>query len=658
MLKSHTSRGRLRRATVGLAALAVPVGFVGLAGAPANAFAPNPGGAEVFHEAENITGVTSNAIQNGAWGHEGGSHDLGTVFSLGADNGTGTVDDTTTAAVLAKIGPDATIDNLRVAFVVTSADGSAEQPTVTTGEAAGQAFTWFAPFGVGTTLRGNNSTSDNVGTLSTQAQYSAWFAAGQHPQNYDDNLVAHDGDLPGNPVSTAPLGTSILNTWADGTHISEVLYVSDGLNAQNEDTVKVGPGGKAEVAWQELVVHKLPADHSQDPTTGFNDNYDAVRTSALYTDVTFGEQTTATHTTVSADKTSPQDTGTSVTFTAHVAADSGTASGSVEFFDGVNDLGAGTPAGAGEWTFTTDSLPVGDHSIIAKFTGDSGFGDSDNSGSPFPFHINGVATPTTTAITVDPGTATAFAPVMLSATVTPHAAGSVNFHEGAHNLGTATVDTSTGIASVTVSTLGAGAHTVEADFTPADPGSFGASQDTSLPFTLAANTSGSTDSQTIQAEIAPGTIVISTPYGPANPLDVGVLALNSSATQYSGSAEFDGIDITDSRAGDLPWTATAFAHDLSDGGPNTINGQNVGLTGLTQIAGPSPTGVTFSDNPAADPAVAPGDPGTLGLGGTPHTFAHAALGLGAWQFKGTLTVHAPASTPAGTYTGTVDFTVS
>src|SRR5262249_27703589 len=153
-------------------------------------------------------------------------------------------------------------------------------------------------------------------------------------QVYDDNLVAHNGDIPGSPVAAAPLGSSILNTWGDGTHISEVLYVSAGLNASNEDTVKVGPGGKAEVAWQELVVHKLTADGSQNPVPGLPASYAAVRTSALYTDATFGAQTTPTSTTVTADKTSPQNTGTSITFTAHVTSGSGTPSGSAEFFDG------------------------------------------------------------------------------------------------------------------------------------------------------------------------------------------------------------------------------------------------------------------------------------------------------------------------------------
>jgi hypothetical protein len=247
MLKSSSPRRvRLRRATVGLAALAVPVGFVALAGAPANAFAPN-GGTEVINEDTNFTGILANGLVNGQWGHEGASKSGPTVFSMGLDGGTGTPDDSTIAAALAAIGPDATIDNLRVAFVLTSPghDGVNEQPSVSDGEAVGQAFTWFGDSGLGGKINGNNTTTDSGVTISTQSQFDAWFAAGQHPQFYDDQLKLHDGDIGGTPpVSTTPLGTSILNTWPDGTHVSEVFYVSAGLNGQNENTVKQGPGGR------------------------------------------------------------------------------------------------------------------------------------------------------------------------------------------------------------------------------------------------------------------------------------------------------------------------------------------------------------------------------------------------------------------------------
>ena len=65
--------------------------------------------------------------------------------------------------------------------------------------------------------------------------------------------------------------------------------------------------------------------------------------------------------------------GQSVTFTATVSdTNSAVPTGSVEFFDGSNDLGAGTPlGGSGQtatWTLATSTLFAGIHSISAVYT--------------------------------------------------------------------------------------------------------------------------------------------------------------------------------------------------------------------------------------------------------------------------------------------------
>jgi hypothetical protein len=170
-----------------------------------------------------------------------------------------------------------------------------------------------------------------------------------------------------------------------------------------------------------------------------------------------------------------------------------------------------------------------------------------------------------------------------------------------------------------------------------------------------------TDKQYIQATVPVGTLVINTPYDQAHPLDLGTLALSSDTTKFSGTATFDNIKVTDTRAGNLPWTISALASNLSDGAAHAnsvINAQNVGLTGLTSTLGTGFTGtVTPTDNIAAN-AVAPGDTGAAGLGGpTAHTVAHADHGLGTVTVKGTLTLNAPSSTEPGLFTGTITFTV-
>ncbi len=68
----------------------------------------------------------------------------------------------------------------------------------------------------------------------------------------------------------------------------------------------------------------------------------------------------------------PSTHGDSVTFTAHVHADSGpTPTGSVTFKDGSTTLGSGTVDSSGNATFSTSALAVGTHSITAAFGGNS-----------------------------------------------------------------------------------------------------------------------------------------------------------------------------------------------------------------------------------------------------------------------------------------------
>ncbi len=66
--------------------------------------------------------------------------------------------------------------------------------------------------------------------------------------------------------------------------------------------------------------------------------------------------------------------------------------------------------------------------------------------------------------------------------------------------------------------------------------------------------------------------------------------------------------------------------------------------------------MTTFDNAAALPAVAPGDTGTLGLGNAPHPILSSTHGPSDVDYHGTMTLNAPTTTPAGTYTGTVTFT--
>src|SRR5690348_14288724 len=278
MFSISTARRRVStKLLTGTAALALAATGLGLA-APAIATPSSP--VQAFVETGSFTADPVNAISAGWWGHEGAGRTGTSVFSLDGKGSAPSPTSTTLAAQLALIGPDATVNNLHVAFVLTSSDGSAEKPTVIAGETVGQAFQWFDASSVAHSLAGNPNSNDYVDALSTETSYNAWFNAGQPVYGFDDNLVAHDAALPGDPVSGAhAIGTSILNTWAAGAHISLVYYVSTANNANNEPIVTVGPDGHAETAWMPFTTVAMPSDHSRDPVgSTFAASYDTVRT--------------------------------------------------------------------------------------------------------------------------------------------------------------------------------------------------------------------------------------------------------------------------------------------------------------------------------------------------------------------------------------------
>jgi hypothetical protein len=235
----------------------------------------------------------------------------------------------------------------------------------------------------------------------------------------------------------------------------------------------------------------------------------------------------------------------------------------------------------------------------------------------------------------------------------------VNFADGSTAIGSAPV--SGGTATLTTSSLAQGSHTVTATFVPTDSTAFSGSSGTAPAFSLTAPTFAP-DAQTIKATVDAGTLVIFTPYTPTNPFDLGSLLLNAAGSQLSSTKVFSGIKVTDTRAGNLPWTVSASTTDFASG-PNIINGQNLGLTNLVidPVSGnalPGAAGnITLTNNPAASPAVAPADPGSLGLKNGPHTVVHANNGTGTISFHGDLTLNAPTSTVAGTYTATLTFTI-
>ncbi len=189
-------------------------------------------------------------------------------------------------------------------------------------------------------------------------------------------------------------------------------------------------------------------------------------------------------------------------------------------------------------------------------------------------------------------------------------------------------------------------------YTPTDAALFKPA--TSAPVTASyAGVATVPDEQTVIVTIPTGTLTIFTPYTPANPLNLGTASLSADGKSFSASALFDGVTITDTRAGNPGWAASLARADFVNATGDTIAAKLSGFENVAPryTAGNAIQSITVNDLPADSASFIAG----------PMSFAKAAPGAG----TGTVDVTAnfvlknvPTSTKAGLYTTTVTFTVN
>jgi len=155
---------------------------------------------------------------------------------------------------------------------------------------------------------------------------------------------------------------------------------------------------------------------------------------------------------------SSSELGSEVVFTATVAGNSPT--GSVQFRDGATNLGAAVPLVGGAATLRTGALAQGSHSITAVYSGD---GSNTTSTSSAIAHTVAGAIETTVTLASSGENSTLGGSVTFTATVTgTNPTGNVIFRDGATVIGTVALQN--GVATLTVSSLGAGQHVVTAEY--------------------------------------------------------------------------------------------------------------------------------------------------------------------------------------------------
>lgn len=151
-----------------------------------------------------------------------------------------------------------------------------------------------------------------------------------------------------------------------------------------------------------------------------------------------------------------------VTFTATVSGNGGMPTGTVTFTDGTTTLGTGTVSSKGVATYTLSSLPVGQHAIMATYSGDAD--DAGSGSSAMPLTVAAFATQTQLAAsgtTIDTDQQLTLLTTTSSASGKP-ATGTLTFVSGGTTLGSAPLGDN-GTGTLTVS-LKAGSYSIVAQY--------------------------------------------------------------------------------------------------------------------------------------------------------------------------------------------------
>jgi hypothetical protein len=367
-----------------------------------------------------------------------------------------------------------------------------------------------------------------------------------------------DADAPVSAVTALPMTlaetgatTPFTVNWSGTDNGSGILYYD----------IYVSDNGAAYSLWQSQVgatsaVYSGQTGHTYSfysLATDSAGNMEAAKTSA---DTTTQVVLPATTTMLAASATSVVQ-GTSVTFTATVAQESGTVlpTGTVTFYDGTTSLGTGTLS-SGSATFAAANLTPGAHSITASYGGDTNYSGSVS--SAVSVTVTPLLAATTTKLTASAATAVSGAAITFTAVVSETSGsatptGMVTFYDGSAALGSGALVS--GGATFSTSTLSVGSHTLTAAY--GGDSSNAASTSAGLPltitsippdFSIALNPAGGTVNQ---GNSVTSTITI-TPMGGFNQQ----ISLTCSGLPAAASCSFSPASLTPSGTGAATSTLT------------------------------------------------------------------------------------------------------
>lgn len=463
----------------------------------------------------------------------------------------------------------------------------------------------------GSTVLGTQALTGSTAALSTSA-----LAVGSH------NIVAtYNGDANFTLSNSTPL-TQVINqgttataltssinpsTYGQSTTFTATVTISAGAGTPTGSvtfrdglttlgTTTINGSGVATLPVSNLSVgsHSITAEYSGD--TNF-----ATSTSTPLTQTV----NQATPTNIVTSSLSPSNFGDQVTFTATVSAPTslGLPTGSVNFYNGATLIGTGTLSAVGPntatATFAISTLNAGTLPITAQYGGDGNFVAVT---SPvFSQVVNPVSTTGIIVFSNSQNPSTFGQNVILRATVTGSTTsppfpptGTITFYDGATPIGTGTVTTvpgnpRSGTASLSISTLTIGAHTITAQYSGDvnyPPSALSAPMTQNVIQSNTKSVVTTTLTPTVFGQNATFNVTV-TPVSPGMGTPSGVVAFYDGATFLgNSSALVAGINSS---------TAT-FSTNVLTLGSHIISGVYVGDTNFTTSSAPAITQTVIKAN--------------------------------------------------------------